>query len=156
MGAVCHHDAITGTSRKLVVENYLQRLDRARNNTASVADDMMSLLLTKEVRVWCTALTSLWRCVSDSRRVQGGDAMDLTFPRSVLALPEYYPVVDAPVLVANSLAWSLQQPVSVTIRLVMKGKAQAKRYRIPYAKVVDAQGAVVEAQIHAAVPVDSE
>jgi hypothetical protein len=90
-----HHDAITGTSRSNVVQDYQQRMDNAAEQLLSIMARMMEHVLTKEPNP-APSLTQ--------------DKIIFAAPDSGQQSPLYHPIV-----YYNSLSWTRREVVSVRV-----------------------------------------
>ena len=122
-----HHDAITGTSRSAVVNDYLERMSRAQQRLQLMMANMLQHLITREPQPSPLLTASLYTIdIADAQQLPPGQSSQ---PADAPLQPLF-----APVILFNSLAWARQELVSLKV---------GTRYVL----VQDAQGAAVQAQV---------
>jgi hypothetical protein len=169
--ALClHHDAITGTSKQSVVEDYTMRMAEGIKNTLAVITDLSSLILGGIPKAMAT------RGKEPEALLGSGHSLG---PAPLTHVPHVLPVLDAlqldsasegrispataahPVVVYNPSSWNREAIITVLVDigsvlsdLLAKKDAQqladpaelCKFYTLPIATVVDDKGMPMEAQ----------
>ena len=121
-----HHDAITGTSRNNVVNDYLDRMGRAAQKLQLMMANMLQHLITKHSYRTPLLTHSLFTIdIADTQQTDPTGQVD----QADGVQPLY-----APVVLFNSLAWHRQQLVSVKVST-------------RHVKVEDHTGQQVQAQV---------